>query len=293
MLPNLLQEHLFSIPGLDFEQCTPISGGDINRAGLLSARDGRKWFIKYNNAPSAEAMFHAEALGLQSIGAPGCIAVPGVIAKGCSPGGCAYLILDYITPGHRHLRFWESFGRALACQHQTSSASFGFDHDNFIGSLPQSNTYRSSWGDFYTLERLQPQMHMALDNGLMSASDARRMDDLCAHLDDICPQEPPALIHGDLWSGNFLCNAEGHPVLIDPASCYAHREMDLAMSRLFGGFDAAFYRSYEEAWPLSPGFEARMEVYQLYYLLVHVNLFGGGYVGAVREVLRHWGRLPV
>lgn len=233
-------------------------------------------------------MFRTEAMGLALLGAPRVIATPKVHAHGVA-GDCAFLLLEYIGPGHRNRLFWEDFGASLAALHGTTSAQFGFAHDNFIGSLPQSNRRHDSWREFFAQERLMPQMRMARAHNRLNASDEKRLENLCGNLSSICPDEPPALTHGDLWSGNFLCNAESKPVLIDPAASFAHREMDLAMSRLFGGFDAVFYQSYEAAWPLAPGFEERIEVYQLYYLLAHVNLFGCDYVESARRILQRQG----
>jgi protein-ribulosamine 3-kinase len=289
MLPESLHNHLVSAEGIEIARTRPVSGGDINHAAILESRDGRKLFIKYNKSPQAAAMFRSEMLGLRALGTPGAIAVPEAISQGEAPEGWAWLILEYIVPGHRSRAFWEDFGRSLATLHGNTSPQFGFGHDNFIGSLPQSNAGHETWSEFYEEERLRPQMRTALAKKQLDSADERRLEALCARLDSLCPAEPPALIHGDLWGGNFLCNEQAKPVLIDPAACYAHREMDLAMSRLFGGFDPLFYQSYEEARPLIPGFSEREEIYQLYYLLVHVNLFGGGYVGQVRSILGRFG----
>lgn len=289
MLPPVIQSHLLSEHGIRLSGAKPVSGGDINQVALLTAHDGRQYFIKYNRGDSAAGMLRTEALGLQALGEPGVIAVPEVIAQGSAPGGWAWLLLEYIAPGHQNRAFWECFGQSLAALHEQSAAQYGLDHDNYIGSLPQSNTRYDTWVEFYAETRLRPQMRMAIAQKQLTAADERRLEALCNRLPSICPEEPPALIHGDLWGGNFLCNTHSLPVLIDPAACYAHREMDLAMSRLFGGFDPVFYESYETARPIAPGFEERIEVYQLYYLLVHVNLFGGGYAGSARRILERWG----
>ena len=287
MIPPALQAQLETAVGAAIGSFAPSSGGDIHRAALLSFADGRQFFLKYNTGPACAEMFRTEALGLALLGASGVIAVPKVKAHG-QAGNHAFLLLEYITPGHRNRLFWQEFGAGLAALHGATSAQFGFAHDNFIGSLPQSNQRRDTWPEFYTEVRLLPQMQLARKNELLDAADAKRLENLCKKLASICPDELPALTHGDLWSGNFLCNAANLPVLIDPAASFAHRETDLAMSRLFGGFDPVFYQSYEQTWPLAPGFEDRLEIYQLYYLLVHVNLFGGGYVDSVRRILRKY-----
>lgn len=288
MLPVPLRIHLDQRFNLKIASAGPLTGGDIHRAALLETADGRQFFLKYNTGPTAAVMFRTEALGLALLGAPRVIAVPKVHGHG-EVDEHAYLLLEYVAPGHRNRLFWEEFGRSLAALHGTTAAQFGFAHHNFIGSLPQSNTRHDSWPDFYATERLLPQMALARAQNRLETGDEKLLISLCKKLAALCPEEPPALTHGDLWSGNFLCNAAGKPVLIDPAAAFAHRETDLAMSRLFGGFDPAFYHSYEEAWPLAPGFEERLEIYQLYYLLVHVNLFGVGYVAGVQSILRKWG----
>lgn len=267
----------------------PVGGGDMHRACRLTAPDGRQWFLKTNTVPQAPAMFRTEAQGLALLGASRSLRTPKVHGHGCTDDGHAYLLLEYVAPGYRNRLFWEQFGRGLANLHGNTSAMFGFAHDNFIGRLPQSNTRHATWSAFYAEERLWPQLLLAREQGYFDKTAEQQLDRLCQNLAWRCPEEPPALTHGDLWSGNFLCDAVGQPVLIDPAAAFAHREMDLAMSRLFGGFDPAFYAAYQEAWPLEKGFEERLGLYQLYYLLVHVNLFGGGYVEQARAVLARWG----
>jgi fructosamine-3-kinase len=287
VLASSLQLYIENLLGTSLTSAKPLSGGDIHRAALLATSDERQFFLKYNSGSLASQMFKTEALGLTLLGASKVIAVPKVHGQGTA-GGYAFLLLEYVPPGHRSRRFWEDFGTSLAALHGTTSAQFGFAHDNFIGSLPQSNKRYDTWQNFYSEERLLPQMRLARERNRLNANDEKQLESLCKKLSSICPDEPPALTHGDLWSGNFLCNLESAPVLIDPAASFAHREMDLAMSRLFGGFDAVFYQSYEDTWPLAPGFGERVEIYQLYYLLVHVNLFGGGYMESVRSILRQY-----
>lgn len=266
----------------------PLSGGDIHHTLRLVASDGRQWVLKYNTGQKTADIFRTEAQGLALLGASRAIATPKVYAQGSIPEGWSFLLMEFIRSGYKNLLFWEHFGHSLANLHGNTAAQFGFAHDNFIGSLQQSNRRHDSWAVFFAEERLLPQMARARAQKRLSAADENALQRICTKLSMLCPEEAPALIHGDLWSGNFLCNTAGQAVLIDPAACFAHREMDLAMSRLFGGFDAAFYRAYNKAWPLEPGFEERLEVYQLYYLLVHVNLFGDGYVESVRGILRRF-----
>jgi hypothetical protein len=263
-----------------------VGGGDINQARLLETSKG-KFFLKMNPAPHAARMFETEAKGLDLLYRTAVLRVPQVIASGNTSEG-AFLLLEFIETGYRQAGFWENFGNSLANLHRNTAQRFGLDHNNFIGSLPQSNAYHTSWASFYIHERLNPQLALALQADLLQKTDAGNFEKLYKKLPELCPEEPPALTHGDLWSGNFMVDEQSRPVLIDPALSYAHREMDLAMSRLFGGFDRPFYRSYEEAYPLAPGFGQRIPVYQLYYLMVHVNLFGGSYVSPVRSILQQF-----
>ncbi|MFZ1692867.1 MAG: fructosamine kinase family protein, partial [Flavobacteriales bacterium] len=160
--------------------------------------------------------------------------------------------------------------------------------DNYIGSLKQVNTPAADWPSFFIHQRLEPQLRMARDAKRVEAGMAFRFERLFAKLDQLITVEPPALLHGDLWSGNFICDANAQPVLIDPAVYYGHREMDIAMTKLFGGFDSGFYAAYNDAWPMERGWEERMDLCNLYPLLVHVNLFGGGYAAQVEAALRRF-----
>ncbi|MBI5915881.1 MAG: fructosamine kinase family protein [Bacteroidetes bacterium] len=287
MLPSQVPAEILlrcrDILGTDIRSVQPVSGGDINQAFRLEAPTG-SFFLKTNTGPQAGRMFGTEAAGLGLLASAGALRTPAVLGFGETPQG-AFLLLEFIETGFRPPVFWEKFGTGLAHLHRSSAEKFGLGHDNFIGSLPQSNSQHDTWASFYIHERLLPQLDLAKQSNRLQSADFQDFEILFKKLPDLCPAEPPALTHGDLWSGNFLCSTAGQPVLIDPAVSYAHREMDLAMSRLFGGFERPFYRSYEAAWPLAPGFEQRLPVYQLYYLLVHVNLFGGGYVGSVRSAL--------
>jgi fructosamine-3-kinase len=286
-LPPPVLEACGQLLGSSAQRAAPVSGGDINEAYRLETAHGPV-FLKLNRSPQALAMFEDEARGLALLGTPGALAVPAVLGTG-EAGGAAFLLLEHIQEGPRRTGFWRDFGSGLAQLHRTTQAHFGLDHDNFIGSLPQRNRTHPDWPGFYAQERLWPQLGQARSLGLLQQEDEQMLSRLCTRLTELCPGEPPALIHGDLWSGNFLAGSAGQPFLIDPSVGYAHREMDLAMSRLFGGFAPEFYRAYHEAYPLAPGLEERLEAYQLYYLLVHVNLFGQGYVPGVRRILRRYG----
>lgn len=257
-----------------------VSGGDINEAHEAQLADGRRVFVKSNREAPA-GMFAAEARGLDWLGQAHALRVPVVIAQGPS-----FLVLELIQPGRRKPDFDELLGRGLAALHRAGAPSFGLDHDNFIGRLPQANQPLPTWAEFYRERRLLPQFRLAVDGQRASVAMRRGFDRLLARLGEIVgPPEPPARLHGDLWGGNAMVDELGMPSLIDPAAHGGHREIDLAMMRLFGGFGPRVFAAYHEAFPLPPGHEARVPLYQLYFLMVHVNLFGGSYVASVEHAL--------
>lgn len=228
-------------------------------------------------------MFVAEKKGLEALKATGTIDLPEVYSSG-ETGDHAYLLLEYKLPGNQHPQFWELFAEELAALHQTTSPEFGFDSSNYIGSLPQYNTRSGSASEFYITQRLEPQLRMASDRGFSFDN----LGQALRNISESIPEEPPSLIHGDLWSGNYLVNEQGRPCLIDPAVSYGPREMDLAMMKLFGGFPDGVFSTYSEVFPLSPGFEQRVSLWQFYYLLVHLNIFGRGYLGSVKGILKQF-----
>jgi len=261
-----------------------VAGGDINLAFRAELEDGRRVFIKTH--PSAPpAMFAAEARGLAWLREARTLRIPEVLASS-DASGPSFLVLEYIEPARRSAGFDEALGRGLAALHRAGAPGFGLDHDNFIGSLPQTNTPRPTWARFYGEHRLLAQVNRAVEGGLVEAGFRRRFDRLFERLETLVgPADAPARLHGDLWGGNLHVDERGQPCLIDPAVYGGHREVDLAMMQLFGGFGSRVFAAYREAWPLAPGHELRVPLYQLYPLLVHVNLFGGGYLAsAVRAI---------
>ncbi len=184
--------------------------------------------------------------------------------------------------------YWETLGQSLAVLHSHTQPTFGLHFDNYIGSLPQTNTLTANGYDFFFEHRLLPQAGLALYKGLLSKKSYDALFRLRDRLPELFPNERPALLHGDLWSGNVLINEDNKPALIDPAVYYGFREAELAFTRLFAGFDDRFYDAYDEAFPLQNGFNERVAIYNLYPLLVHVNLFGSGYVSGVERVLKQF-----
>jgi fructosamine-3-kinase len=268
-----------------------VGGGSINEASQVTLADGRELFVK-TNPDAPPGMFATEARGLRWLAEAHALRVSQVVAVSGADDPVQFLVLELVRRGRPARGFDEALGQGLAALHRFGAPGFGLDHDNFIGRLPQANGPASdpaSWPAFYRERRLEPQLRMAADQGRASARMKRDFARLFAELDRLCgPPEPPARLHGDLWGGNLMCDGDGAPLLIDPAVHGGHREIDLAMMRLFGGFGAHVFAAYDEAWPLADGHEARVDLYQLYPLMVHVNLFGGGYGGSVESAL---GRL--
>jgi fructosamine-3-kinase len=283
MTPTVFDE-LSRTLGAKVTQRKPLGGGDINDAFAVTLDDDRTVFVKTNRNPP-EGMFPAEARGLAWLEEAGALRVPRVLAVSES-----FLALEFLRSGKRQAGFDEALGRGLASLHAFGAPSFGLGHDNYIGRLYQSNRVSSDWASFYWTERLEPQLRLASDRGRMGSPVLRRFERLRAALPSLVGgSEPPARLHGDLWGGNLHVDDEGAPCLIDPAVYGGHREIDLAMMRLFGGFSARVFESYAEAYPLLPGAEERVSLYQLYPLLVHVNLFGSSYVGSVERALSDCG----
>lgn len=275
-----------SIPflaGLHPKHFYPVGGGSINAAFRVDTQAG-SFFLKLNTANKYPGMFEAEAAGLRLLESTRTVYVPSVLAAGAA-GNNAFLLLEWINRGHVSGKFWENFGAGLASLHRCSSTTFGLSYDNYIGSLPQTNTFCNRWTDFFLDQRIQPQLQLARKNNLTDASLEKKFNAFFKSARQLFPEEQPALLHGDLWNGNFIAAEGSQPVLIDPAVYYGHREQDLAMTHLFGGFDNLFYDCYHAHYPLQPGFTQRIDFYNLYPLLVHLNLFGRSYLGEIKIIL--------
>lgn len=260
---------------------TPISGGDINEAFRVET-ENHKYFLKYNNVGWAYDMFEAEKRGLELLASTGAL-IPGPLAVFSEDKGAA-LLLEWMDTGRSRSGSWIQFGEALARVHRTSHAKFGLDHDNYIGRLSQSNVRSSNWLEFYASKRIEPQLKMAVDNGLMDRKVMKMSERAFQAIGQEHPKVIPSLLHGDLWSGNLIFSASGEPVFIDPAVYFGFREMDIAMMKLFGGFEPGLV-AYNDIYPLDHGWQERLPFYQLYYILVHVNLFGGSYVSSAMRIL--------
>jgi fructosamine-3-kinase len=268
---------------VDIERVVPVGGGCINHGARLDIAGGASFFLKWN-ASAPPDLFEAEADGLRALRSSGGLRVPEPVARGGGSGAPSWLLMEHIEAGRPASDYGERLGRGLAALHASPDPEdgFGWHLDNWIGSLPQTNGTQRSWARFWQIHRIAPQLERARSRGYLDGAEGRVLDRVV----DTIPQAladvdrgPPHLLHGDLWGGNAFASADGHPVIIDPAVYRGHGEVDLAMTELFGGFGAAFYAAYDEVRPITDAYGAyRRDLYQLYYLLVHVNLFGGQYV---------------
>jgi fructosamine-3-kinase len=265
----------------------PLGGGDISHTERIETSAGS--FVVKTNAAARTGFFRAEADGLAALAASGTsLTIPRVIAWQDDEPGC--IVLEDLGRGQPVMGYDERVGRGLAEVHRSRADRFGFSGDGFCGATAQPNPWHDTWITFYARERLGHQLALASAADLLSTGERRQVERLIDRLDSLLvePAEGPALIHGDLWSGNLHTGADGLPALIDPAAYYAHREAELGMMTLFGGFGARVYAAYDEAFPLEPGWRERNSLYQLYHLMNHLNLFGGGYHGQVMAIVRRY-----
>lgn len=263
-------------------QLIPVGGGSINQC-LKAETDIGFFFIKENDPKKFPGMFEAEAHGLKLLAETGTFVVPSVLGI-TEEENRSLLLLQWLEKKNPDALSWYEAGEKLAALHRQTHSVFGLEISNYIGSLPQQNTFHNSWEDFFTLERILPQIKLARDGGRIDSSLVGKAEKFCAKCGSIFPPEKPALLHGDLWSGNFFISVNG-PALFDPAVYFGHREMDLAMTQLFGGFDPDFYVGYRNAFAPEQDWQKRIPYCNLYPLLVHLNLFGAGYLYDVKSTL--------
>lgn len=286
---QFFEQVLFQTLGQEIEVLDTrfVSGGSINTAARVFTPEGT-FFVKFNHA-EREDMFEKEMRSLAVLADTEAIDVARVLGYG-QAGDKAYLVQEFIENGGQHPSFWRQLGEALALLHSHTQRQFGLGFDNYIGALPQNNQPTADGVVFFVERRLRPQVGLAFYNGWIDKTFFDKFERFYELLPGLLPKERPALIHGDLWSGNFVTNPHGFATLIDPATHYGFREAELAFTYLFGGFDDEFYEAYHDVFPLEPDFDSRISIYNLYPLLVHVNLFGKSYLPPVERVLkRHLG----
>jgi fructosamine-3-kinase len=303
--------------GVPVRASRPLGGGDTSDAWRVELTDDTIVLAK-TDPDGIPGIFASEADGLRRLAATASVRVPAVLAvRDVDPGGVdpgvrdpggrepaasggghagarriepRFIVLGWIEPGRPDGAHDEELGRSLADLHRSTAPRFGLDHDNHLGRRIQDNTWCDTWAELYGHHRLEPITRMAADAGVLGDDTIARIDRLIGRLPELLgPPEPPALVHGDLWGGNALVDSDGRPWLIDPAVSYSHRELDLAMMRLFGGFGSDVFAAYEESFPLADGWADRVELHQLYYLLLHtMHPAPASYLGAVDHILRHY-----
>jgi fructosamine-3-kinase len=286
-MTTALKEHIEYLLCVKFTAIKPVSGGDISEAFVLQT-ESEHFFCKINARENAYDMFISEKEGLEAIGASKTIAVPKVLLCERLERG-ALLLLEYLPSKSATPTDMALLGHQLAALHQfTDSDGFGWKSDNFIGNLHQSNKWCSTWPEFYVQQRLLPQLKLAQKKNLLAEKELPSQEHLEQACRNLFPKVSPCLLHGDLWGGNYLIATNDIPYLIDPAVYYGHYEVDIAMTKLFGGFDRSFYDAYGEHFPRIGGENERLEWYQLYYLLVHLNLCGRSYHSSVVRIIKKY-----
>ncbi len=259
-----------------------VGGGCINQCYQLITKS-QVYFVKCNKHRYLD-MFEKEHQGLVALSNKCNLLVPNPVDSGIVED-YSYLVMNFIDSSTPSTCYWEDLGEGLAGLHGHTKEQFGWQADNYIGRLPQSNIWHQTWTDFFIQQRLQPQIRMATDTGVLPSEVKADLEKLCSEMDQLIDHEPPALLHGDLWSGNIMTGPLGEPCLMDPAVYYGHREIELAFTKLFGGFNIKFYEAYNHCYPLAAGYLQRFDIYNIYPLLVHLNLFGGGYLAEIKQTL--------
>lgn len=268
-------------------QFSSVSGGSINEAYCITVNN-RQVFCKINSASKFPHLFEKEKSGLALIQKQNAIKTPGIVAY-LEVDRQQVLLLNWIREGERTKNFWKKFGTQLAILHQQSNNYFGLDEDNYMGSVPQNNQQTNNWIDFFIRQRLEPLIAQCTDQKLLTAYHQKQFEKLYLKLSTIFNKvEKPSLLHGDLWSGNFMCNENSEPVLIDPAVYFGHPSADLAMTTLFGGFQSSFYEAYHYHSPFPANYKEQWQVCNFYPLLIHLFLFGRNYLVQIEQALKQF-----
>jgi fructosamine-3-kinase len=264
-----------------------VGGGSINDTYGVQVNDHQKFFLKVNSATRYPKLFQAEKKGLEFLNIQKIFHIPTVIVQD-EIDNYQVLLLEWVEGGLRTEQFWKKFGQRLAALHHITNSHLGFEEDNYMGALPQRNDQYDNWVEFFVHCRLQPQIEIARVSHLLQTKHLDAFENLYVELGRIFNDEQPSLLHGDLWSGNFMCDQNSDPVLIDPAVYFGHRSIDLAMTTLFGGFERSFYESYNYHFPFPKNYRQQWDICNLYPLLIHLNLFGEGYLGQIETTLSNF-----
>ncbi len=274
---------------VEVQSSSQVDGGCINQTHILHLTNDERVFLKHNPHPAPD-FFVAESKGLELLSqADKGPRIPKPLALQDSPTP-SFLILEYIEKSSPAPDFPVRFAQSLADLHRNSHHSFGLDHDNYIGNTPQKNNFESNGVIFFRDQRLRYQQELARKSGKLPSSTDKKISKLCDRIENYLDTagEKPALLHGDLWSGNYFSDRDHTACIFDPAVYFGLREADLAMTELFGRLPQRFYETYHEAFPLNPGYDERKDLFNLYHLLNHLNLFGSTYLGSVEQVIRKY-----
>ncbi len=270
---------------LQIEHIIPVQGGDISDTYRVESFD-KKYFLKLITAKNFPGFYEKEVSGLEVIRKSDTAYTPRVIKTGETHNDFQYLILEWLERDEPSYKGWQQLGRQVAQLHKNTNPTFGWREDNYIGIVIQPNNFVKKWTDFYIVSRIEPMVKMLYNKKLLLAKDLKAAERLYKELNSIFPVEVPSLVHGDLWSGNIFPTASDQIALIDPSVYYGHREMDIAMAKLFGGFDEVFFETYHETHPLIENWEDRLPIAQLFPLLIHAYLFEGYYIKDVQAILK-------
>ncbi|NMM48625.1 fructosamine kinase family protein [Marinigracilibium pacificum] len=288
MRSNDIAKYIIEASGFSFNddlKIIGVGGGSINYAYRIQF--GSEYiFVKLNQGVNDD-FFEAERKGLELLSKHSGFKIPKVFVSG-TIGQHRFIAMEYINSSLKVANYWFQAGVTLAEMHKSSSEKYGLSFNNYMGSLPQKNSWTDKWADFFIEKRLRPQVDLAHNNGLMDVNHVKLFEKLYSIIESIVPEEVPSLIHGDLWNGNIMTDENGLATIIDPAIHYGHRESDLAMTFMFGGFANEFYQGYSQTYPLQSDFSYRVGLYNLYPLLIHVNLFGTGYLGETISTLKKY-----
>ena len=285
MIPQSIEESISDKLNIRVTGFSASGGGCISNGGRVSTTGGN-FFIKWNSLKRFPGMFVAEEKGLKLLADTHTLRLTKTVLTS-DVEDWKYILMDFINNGTQGNRLWATLGEQLASLHQHTYSKFGLDHDNYIGSLNQNNSFTESWIDFFIECRLAPQLQLLRDSNRVDTKFVDALESLYPKLGELLPAQSPALLHGDLWSGNVIMG-KSDLFVIDPAVYYGNREIEISFTRLFGGFDSSFYDAYAHHFPLLPGFDQRIDLYNLYPLLVHANLFGQSYVSRISAILNKY-----